>query len=394
MTIKHKMTFGSLTAALVLAFVACQNPSADANKPATESVIGPAPIGPAPIGPAPTVATPDATSSLNASAKQWVWWRGVNLAGADFAESEIPGAVGVHYQYPNQAEVDYFSKKGMNIFRLPFLWERLQPSLNGEFDSAEIARIDLFVNQTTAKGKIVILDPHNYARYGKGRTAVAEDTSGGKYLIGSSGVPYAAFNDLWKRLALRYKANNKVVFGLMNEPYDMPTANWVKAANGAIAAIRGVQASNLILVPGNRFSGAWSWTFSDKDGASNAEAMLQIKDPYNWSWFEVHQYLDKYSSGTEDVCDNSVIGTEPLKNFTKWLRDNGKKGFLGEFASPQNAKCDKALEDLVGYMENNGDVWRGWTYWAAGPFWPAGESLEPNNGVDARQIPILKKFLP
>ena len=316
-----------------------------------------------------------------ASTKEYVWWRGVNLAGADFGESQLPGVFGKDYAYPNQSEVDYFSGKGMNIFRFPILWERVQRSLYAELDATEMGRVDQFIADTTAKGKIIVLDPHNYARYRN-------------QIIGSSAVPAAAFADLWRRLALRYAANDKVVFGLMNEPHNMPTAQWVVAANAAIAAIRSAGANNLILVPGNRWTGAWTWESSDSDGASNATAMLDINDPIDRSWFEVHQYLDTYASGTEDICISATIGSERLKIFTKWLRDHGKKGLLGEFQSGANAQCDQALEDMVGYMENNGDVWRGWTYWAAGPWWGPNNSLEPTNGVDARQMPILSKFLP
>jgi endoglucanase len=315
------------------------------------------------------------------AAKQWVWWRGVNLAGADFAPDALPGILGYNYQFPNQTEVDYFAHKGMNIVRLPVLWERVQPRLNGEFNAAEIGRVDDFIRQTTAKGLQVILDPHNYARYRS-------------ELIGSQAVPNAAFADLWRRLSLRYKSNNHVILGLMNEPHNMPTSQWVSAANAAIAAIRGAGAGNLILVPGNRWTGAWSWNQADEFGESNAQAMLKIKDPNNWLWFEAHQYLDRYSSGTEEACTSVTIGSERLKAFTDWLRANGKKGFLGEFSSGQNIQCDRALNNMVAYMENNGDVWRGWTYWAAGPYWPVGTSLEPANGKDARQIPILQPYLP
>jgi endoglucanase len=306
--------------------------------------------------------------------------RGVNLAGADFGESVLPGVFGTQYTYPNQTEVDYFSAKGMNIYRLPFRWERLQRALNADFDADETSRLDGFVNATTAKGKIVILDPHNYARYN------------GK-LIGSSDVPNTAFADFWRRLALRYKSNPNVVFGLVNEPHDIPTAQWVSAANAAITAIRSTGSSNTIFVPGNRWTGAWTWFSQDSDGASNADAMLSITDSGNNTVFEVHQYMDTYASGTEDPCVSATIGSERLKAFTGWLRDHDRKGFLGEFSSGKNATCDAALEDMVRSVETNTDVWRGWTYWAAGPWWSPGTSLEPQGNQDARQMPILQKFL-
>ena len=269
----------------------------------------------------------------------------------------------------------------MNIVRFPVLWERIQPQLNGELNAAEIGRIDEFIRQATAGGTQVILDPHNYARY--------RDE-----LIGSGAVPNAAFADLWRRLSLRYKGNPRVILGLMNEPHDMPTVQWVSAANAAIAAIRAAGAGNLILVPGNRYTGAWTWNKADSFGESNAQAMLKIKDPNNWTWFEAHQYMDLNGEGGKQDCVSATIGSERLRPFTDWLRANGKKGFLGEFDSGLNAQCDRALNDMVKHMEDNADVWRGWTYWAAGPFWGDTVTLEPRNGQDARQIAILQPYLP
>jgi endoglucanase len=316
--------------------------------------------------------------------RQWVWWRGVSLAGAEFAVEEFGsnfrGSYGTDYIYPNQSEVDYFKAKGMNVIRLPFQWENLQPSLSGGFNTIELNRLKTFVNQTTAKGMNVVLDPHNYARYGKG-------------IIGSSGVPYSAFANFWSRLASQFKGNDKVFFGLMNEPHDMPTEQWVTAANAAIAAIRRTGAGNLILVPGNGYTGAWTWD-SDWYGTANAKALLKIRDPYNWYMIEVHQYMDSNGSGTTENCVSTTIGAERLKNFTSWLRKNNLKGFLGEFSAGRNQKCYQALNNMVAYLENNADVWRGWTYWAAGPWWNSSNSLEPQKGRDKPQMDVLESYLP
>src|ERR1043165_425658 len=143
-----------------------------------------------------------------ASSARALQYTGLNLAGADFGV--VGGAYGSSYLYPNQTEVDYFLSKGMNIARLPFLWERLQPSLNAALDSAESNRLDTFVSTTTSKGMYVMLDPHNYARYNGN-------------LIGSASVPVTAFSNFWWRVANIYRTNNHVIFGLMNEPHDMTT---------------------------------------------------------------------------------------------------------------------------------------------------------------------------
>ena len=307
-------------------------------------------------------------------------YRGVNLAGADFGESNLPGTFGVDYTYPTNAEATYFKSKGMNVIRLPFRWERLQPTLNAALDPTELNRLQTFVNQAIAAGHTVVLDPHNYARYKNN-------------IIGASSVTNANFADFWGRLATVYKNNPAVLFGLMNEPSEMSTETWVAAANAAIVAIRNVGANNVILVPGNGWTGAHSWD-QNWYGTANAVAMLSIKDSANNIMFEAHQYLDSNSSGNSDICVSPTIGAERLVTFTNWLRTNGKKGFLGEFAGGNNATCNQGIANMLAYMQANADVWAGWTWWAAGPWWGGYKfTIEPSNGVDDPKLTNLLPYL-
>ena len=79
--------------------------------------------------------------------------RGVNLAGADFGSPDHrPGVFGTDYFYPTHAEVDYFVGKGMNVFRLPFSWENLQPQEMADFQADELARLDDIVGYATGRG--------------------------------------------------------------------------------------------------------------------------------------------------------------------------------------------------------------------------------------------------
>lgn len=309
-------------------------------------------------------------------------YTGVNLAGAEFGEGSLPGTYGTHYTYPTQAEVDYFRGKGMTSVRLPFRWERLQQSTNAAFNAAELARLNTFVSAATAKGVFVILDPHNYARYYGS-------------VVGSAPVPFSAFSNFWSRVATLYRTNDHVIFGLMNEPNTMPTETWRDAANAAINAIRVAGATNLILVPGNAWTGAHSWN-DNWYGTPNATVMLTITDPANNYAFDVHQYLDSDSSGTSSQCVSTTIGPQRLANFTAWCRNHGRRGFLGEVGVSTNATCLQALDNLLAYVKTNADVWLGWTYWAAGPWW--GEymfTLEPINGTtDRPQMNILENHIP
>ena len=212
--------------------------------------------------------------------------------------------------------------------------------------------------------------------------------------VGSAQVPEAVFADLWRRLALRYGANPHVMFNLVNEPHDLPTEQWVLAANAAIAAIRGASAANTIIVPGNAWTGAHSWS-STSYGTPNSVAMLAITDPSNNVLYEVHQYLDANSSGGSGPCVSATIGSERVAGFVRWLRDNGKKGFVGELAGRDDAMCNAAVTDMLTTMMGASDVLVGWLWWAAGPAWREGYPfvIEPKNGLDRPAIALLRPFL-
>jgi endoglucanase len=313
-------------------------------------------------------------------------YRGVSLAGAEFGadawgHGALPGSYGADYIYPNATEVAYFAGQRMNTVRLPFRWERLQPTLQAAFNAAEWARLDGFVASATAQGATVVLDPHNYARWYTN-------------VVGSTGAPNAAFADLWSRLASAYKGNPQVVFALMNEPHDMGTEAWLAAANAALAAIRAAGAGNLVLVPGNGWTGAHSWGQSWY-GSPNASVMLGVVDPADHYAYEVHQYLDSDSSGNSPTCVSATIGVERLTAFTAWLRSHARHGFLGEMAGADNATCRAAIDQMLAYLSANRDVWSGWTWWAAGPWWGSYMfSLEPQGGHDAAQMAWLRPYLP
>ena len=328
-----------------------------------------------------STSTPFPTStSLPTVIPHLTYGGGVNLAGADFGDHALPGTYGSNYIYPTADEVDYFFAKGMRIFRLPFRWERLQHTMFADLDANEQARIDAFVNYATGKGAYVLLDPHNYARY---------------YgtIIGESDVSVTAYMDFWSRLATRYRSNYRVLFGLMNEPNTMLTELWVSDANAAIQAIRDTGANNLILVPGNAWTGAAGWGW-DWYGTPNDVAMLGIRDSGNHFAFEVHQYLDSDGSGSHNICVSDTIGSERMAYFTSWLRKHNLRGFLGEFGGGANDTCLAAIDDILTHLDANSDVYLGWTYWAAGPWWGDLEVIEPIDGVDRPQMTPLSRHLP
>lgn len=300
---------------------------------------------------------------------------GINLAGAEFGKGR--GTYGKDYAYPSAETITYFADKGFNAVRLPFKWERLQPRLNRGFDKAERKRLADTVKALRQADMTVILDPHNYAYYGSNQ-------------IGSPAVPDSAFADFWQRLAEDYKDDAGVQFGLMNEPFDVTATQWLASANAAIAAIRNTGAKNLVLVPGTIWTGAHSWE-EERDGGANGTVMLGIEDPANNNAYEVHQYLDGDFSGKASSCERSDDAVKALTRFTDWLKRNGKRGFLGEFGGSAEPACMDGLTRMTALIARENAVWTGWTYWAAGDWWPASEPLniQPTADGDRQQLAAL-----
>lgn len=109
----------------------------------------------------------------------------------------------------------------------------------------------------------------------------------------------------------------------------------------------------------------------------------------------MHQYLDSDGSGTSATCVSETIGQERVTGATEWLRDNGKKGIIGEFAGGANDVCKAAVTGMLDYMAQNADVWKGAVWWAAGPWW--GDymfSMEPEDGIAYEEmLPVLEPYI-
>src|SRR3569832_493667 len=78
--------------------------------------------------------------------------KGVNLSGAEFNGTKLPGMLSKDYIYPNQAEFAYFSSIGMNAVRLPLRWESVQPTQKEEHDTAKQKNFSVAVAPALAKG--------------------------------------------------------------------------------------------------------------------------------------------------------------------------------------------------------------------------------------------------
>ena len=299
---------------------------------------------------------------------------GVNLSGAGFGSSVLPGKHGTNYLYPAESYYQKYAELGLNLVRLPFLWERIQPQLDTELNAVELARLVQSLDFAHKHGVTVILDMHNYYRYyGK--------------LIGTAEVPIASFASVWQRLAQQVGEHPALSgYGLMNEPHNT-NGLWPEAALAASQAIREIDQNRWIYVAGDRYSSAWHWPKSNTRLIDDP----WMRDPNNRLVFEAHMYLDRDTSGMyydETETFAPMLGIDRARPFVDWLKEHNLRGHIGEFGVPDYAAdAIVAMDNLLGYLREN---CVSLTYWAAGPWWGNyALSLDVKGGGDRPQLPIL-----
>ncbi|MGH9720055.1 MAG: cellulase family glycosylhydrolase [Bryobacteraceae bacterium] len=333
---------------------------------------------------------------LAASTAHAQFLRGVNVAGAEFGMSRLPGVYNTDYTYNSEATFRYFAARNLNLIRLPLQWERLQPVLRGPLDPQNLALLKSVVAWVKASGGRLILDIHNFARYsmnenGRLNAYVIDQVYGGTMRVSRNDLA-----DLWIRLSAEF-ANEPAVYAydLMNEPHDM--SGWKEISQAVLTAIRARGDNKLILVPGDSWSSANRWV--SVHGPSG-----WIADPADNFMYEAHQYFDFDESGTYtrsydvELRANpslATVGSTRVARFIDWCRDNRARCFLGEYGVPDSdPRWWSVLDDFLKTLDAAGISG---TYWAAGEWWGNyALGVQPLNGftVDRPQMPYLLAHLP
>ena len=296
---------------------------------------------------------------------------GINLAGLEFN--------GTRYPVPTGEELIYYKTKGINTFRLPFSWERIQPALNDPLDSHYLGLIQKIVAQAALNSQTILLDVHNYARYNSD-------------VIGTGSVTIEAFSNLWLRIATIFRGNHAIYgYDLMNEPHNMPTSStWPSAAQAAVDTIRSVDPTTTIFIEGDGWAGAHQWRYFNEN--------LDIKDTSNRMVYSAHNYADVMAGGSYKL-PYSQDGATPMtlvdryNIFYGWLKEKEFRGHIGECGVPQDPQWLTCLDNLVAVLKTTGTPFH---YWAGGPGWrpePSNTAIEPINGRDEPQMAILERYI-
>ena len=296
--------------------------------------------------------------------------RGVNLVGGEYSWGKAASPKeGTDYLFVSDQDIDYLHSVGVRFARLVFSWELLQPALSaplvtspGSYGERLLSRVAYL----RSKGIRVLLEPHG-----------AESTKFARWkgaLVGTPACPNEAFANLWSRLASQFKGDPEgVLFGLSNEPNNMPTLQWFRAAQAAILAIRATGSKNWIVCPGNGWSNAASWGYNWYDTSpqkvSNEKGWVgTVQDPLNRTMVGVHCYFNEDRSGGDDTMSAPFNGVTDLQKVVEWARAQGLKVHVGEFgASPKHPNFIQNISAFLNYIDANRDVVEGWCWWAYGP---------------------------
>lgn len=175
--------------------------------------------------PSKTAAAAIAASTGSSNSTGGLQWLGMNESGAEFGNTNIPGTLGTDYTWPLAASIDTLMGKGMNIFRIPILMERLaQGTMTAALDTRYLGDLSTLVTHITTAGAHAVIDAQNFGRYG-----------------GSVFTSTADFQTFWTNVATEFKSNDKVIFDCNNEFHDEPSNQLVADLNQA--CIDGVRAS-------------------------------------------------------------------------------------------------------------------------------------------------------
>lgn len=323
---------------------------------------------------------------------------GVTLAGPEFGLDErglsnaSPGVHGVDYVYNSPATTRAVAKAGFTLVRLPFRWERLQPTLGGPLDTAELGRLTAAVDVAGRAGLRVVLDLHNYGRYRLAtRTGVVEAVIDQR-VAGKPLLTRDHLADVWWRLAERFGDHDAVLaYALMNEPHDMGSSSWRAISQHTVEAVREVDSRTWLLVAGDE------WSHAHRFGEVNGRHAW-ITDPANRTAYEAHCYLDHDASGKHQLSYGDEMRLDPelrsrarrrLEPFLEWLDRNGVSGVLGETGAPlADPGWRSLLADLTQTAaEKDVPV----VLWAAGEWW--GDyplSVQPLLDAQVESNPLLK----
>ena len=290
-----------------------------------------------------------------------VWLSGVNIASLEYRTD------GDHVQESvNRAINDW----KVNLIRLPLAQDRWFGKMNDQADSgaAYRATVDRIVDTCTAAQVYIDLDLH-WSDCGKWVN------EGGK--LGQHNMPDQNSVVFWHDLATRYKSHPFVIFGLYNEPHDVPWEVW---RNGG--RVDDIPPEWNRDQTRTQYDSVGMQTLYDTVRATGAQNVVTVAG-LDWG-YDLSGVLD----GNAITGTNYVYETHPYPNKQDWDKCFGAVSarypvYVGEWgfggSGLQSTNGPAYGQRMMDYMKTHAiPMWTAWDFSAiAGPTMFKNWSYEP-----------------
>jgi len=201
-------------------------------------------------------------------------------------------------------------------------------------------------------------------------------------------VPKEGFTDSWARMLSYFLNYPNIILSLQNEP-GWTATNMLALTVATAAAIRAISTTVTYIVP----SAANLTTFM----TFYAPQFVGYTDPAGGPFLmDTHQYFDG-GFGSLETC-TSKTAPEWFDSYTAWLRTNGFKTMVTEWAYGNDATCMSGVGPTIpAYFTTNADLYLGWTWFAGGNYginytYYMGANYHGSGG-DPPQLPALEANL-
>ncbi|MGD8174925.1 carbohydrate-binding protein [Marinimicrobium sp. ARAG 43.8] len=214
-------------------------------------------------------------------------------------------------QWITERDWDQLAEFGMNVVRLPFLWNLIEDEHN-PYTLRDDAwhYLDQAIAEAEARGMYVILDLHGAAG-SQGWEHHSGCANRNWYWDGGNGEPASYYQDrtiwLWEHIAERYRDNETVAaYGLLNEPWGTTPETLADTITTLYHKVRDVDPNHIIILPGHSAGIDAYGHPADHDMVNVAFEMHFYPGIFGWGeiGYDVHRdWLTCGPDGTSGVCE-------------------------------------------------------------------------------------------
>ena len=248
------------------------------------------------------------------------------------------GTFGEDYFSNQRSALELLADDGFEGFRIPFLWERMQPNLGGPLDPTGVQALRYMIATADRLGCKVILTMHNAGDYTMRINEVPVSCRLQESVNGQVRVETDHFVEFWSRMSHALCGlPNLHGFSLMSSADGIASDTWHASAQAAIDSIRQDRNPISIYVVGANQASTSEWSLDNAD-------ISPLEDPEGKVIYEAKCHLDHDDTGLyirsfDDEAKEACLqerARSRLAPFVEWLDAHKISGAITDFRAPRD----------------------------------------------------------